>query len=111
MPDNVGDRSACRNAQENPAPFAPPLDDPSLDKDPDMARHARLALVEHDRQFADRQLHLAQKRDDSQSRRVREGTENVDQLAHEATYKAFFISGQPAAAPQFPPPVIVPGPN
>src|SRR3546814_4899489 len=66
-----------------------------------MSRDARLALVEHDREFADRKLHLAQQRDDSQARRIRESAENVDKLAHEQTYKAFFISGQPSAAPRF----------
>src|SRR3546814_18539903 len=66
-----------------------------------MARYARLALVEHDRAFADRKLHLAQQRDDSQARRIRESAENVDKLAHAQTYKAYFISGQPSAAPRF----------
>src|SRR3546814_9262900 len=94
-------RSCGGDTQEDPASLAPPLDDPRLDEDTDMARYARLALVEHDREFADRKLHLAQQRHDSQSRRVRESAENVDKLAHEATYKAFFISGQPSAAPRF----------
>ncbi len=101
LTDNLGDRPFAGDAQENPASLAPPLDDSSLDKDTDMARYARLALVENDREFADRKLHLAQQRDDSQSRRIRESAENVDKLTHQRTYKAFFISGQPSAVPRF----------
>src|SRR3546814_20766902 len=66
-----------------------------------MSLYARLSLFGHGRWFADRKLHLAQQRHDSQSRRFRESAENVYKLAHEATYKAFFISGQPSAAPRF----------
>jgi len=102
LPDDFGDGSIARDAQEHPASLAPPFDDPCFDKDADMARDTRLALVEDDRQLADRQFHLAQQRDDSQPRRVRQGTENVDQFAHRPTYKAFFISGQPSVAPRFP---------
>ncbi|MBB6427665.1 hypothetical protein HDC35_003417 [Sphingopyxis sp. JAI128] len=101
LPDNFGDRPAGRDPQENPATFAPALDNSGLNQNANMARNARLTLIEHYRQFADRQLHFAQKRHDSQSRRVRQGSENVDQLAHRVTYKAFFISGQPSGAAQF----------
>src|SRR3546814_5139107 len=78
LTDNLRDRPFGGDAQENPASLAPPLDDPRLDEDTDMARYARLALVEHDREFADRKLHLAQQRDDSQARPSRGSAENVD---------------------------------
>src|SRR3546814_8947424 len=58
LTDNLGDRPCGGDTQEDPASLAPPLDDPRLDEDTDMARYARLALVEHDREFADRKLHL-----------------------------------------------------
>src|SRR3546814_5790549 len=100
LTDNLGDRPCGGDTQEDPASLAPPLDDPRLDEDTDMARYARLALVEHDREFADRKLHLAQQRHDSQSRRVRESAENVDKLAHEATYKDFFLYCQHRQEPR-----------
>src|SRR3546814_19472882 len=103
LTDNLGDRPCGGDTQEDPASLAPPLDDPRLDEDTDMARYARLALVEHDREFADRKLPLAQQRHDSQSRRVRAGAEHVDKLPPPATYTAFFIYRTPSAAPQFSP--------
>ena len=42
-----------------------------------MARHARLALPEDLRQFADRQLHHPQQREDAQPRRVGQRLEAV----------------------------------
>src|SRR3546814_16919840 len=99
LTDNLRDRPFGGDAQENPASLAPPLDDPRLDEDTDMARYARLALVEHDREFADRKLHLAQQRHDTQARRHRESAENVEKPAHEPTNKAFFISCHTNPAP------------
>ena len=101
--DDIGDGPLFDDPQEHPAPLAPPLDNPCLGEDADVARNARLALVEHRGQLADRQFHLAQQRDDPQARGVRKGAKNVEQLGHIFTYKAFFISGQPARKPRFPP--------
>ena len=42
-----------------------------------MARHAGLALAEHLRKFADRQLHDPQQREDPQPRRVGERLETI----------------------------------
>ena len=42
-----------------------------------MARNARLALAEHLRQFADRQLHQPQQREDAQPRRVGKRLESI----------------------------------
>ena len=79
---HVGTRPLFGDAQEDPAPLAAALDDPGFGEDTDVARNARLALLEHRRQLADRQLHLAQQGDNAQARRVGQGPENVDQLAH-----------------------------
>ena len=99
--DDFANRAALGDTQENPASLVAALDHAGVHKNTHMPRHARLALVEHDRQFADRQLHLAQQGDDSQPRRIRQGAENVEELSHEATYKAFFISGQWNTEPCF----------
>ena len=42
-----------------------------------MARHARLALAEHLRKLADRQLHQPQQGEDPQPRRVGERLESI----------------------------------
>src|SRR3546814_16650461 len=55
-----------------------------------------------DLQFADRQFHLAQERDDSQPGRIGKSAKNIEQLSHDMGYKAFFISGQRGATPLFP---------
>ena len=80
--DRLADRAAFDDAQEHPAPLAPPLDQPGLDEDADVARHARLALPQHGGEFADRQFHLAQQRDDPQPGRVRQSAEDVEQISH-----------------------------
>src|SRR3546814_7967774 len=45
LTDNLRDRPFGGDAQENPASLAPPLDDPRLDEDTDMARYAQLAQI------------------------------------------------------------------
>ena len=52
--------------QEYPAAFLAPLEHTGVGEDLQMARHSRLALAEHQRQFADRQLHPPQQREDAQ---------------------------------------------
>src|SRR3546814_4733423 len=98
----ISDWSSDVCSSDLPASLAPPFDDSGLDQYADMARHARLTLVEHDRQFADRQFHLAQERDDSQPGRIGKSAKNIEQLSHDMGYKAFFISGQRGATPLFP---------
>src|SRR3546814_18902530 len=55
-----------------------------------------------DLQFADRQFHLAQERDDSQPRRIGKSAKNIEQLSNDMGCKAFFITGQRGATPLFP---------
>ena len=53
------------------------LDEPGIGEDPDVARHARLALPEDEGQLADRQLHDPQKRQDPHPRRVGKRLETI----------------------------------
>ena len=55
-----------RKRQEYPAAFLAPLDDAGVGQDAQVARHARLALPKHLRQFANRQFHVAKQRQDAQ---------------------------------------------
>ena len=52
--------------QEHPAAFLAPLDHAGVGENLQMARDPRLALAEHQRQLADRQLHDPQQREDAQ---------------------------------------------
>jgi hypothetical protein len=61
------------DGQEYPAAFAAPLHDSRIGKDANVARNARLTLIQDDRKLSDRELHPAQKRENPQSRRVGEG--------------------------------------
>ena len=63
--------------QEHPAAFLAPLEHPGVGEDLEMARNARLALAEHLRQLADRQLHQPQQRDDAQPRRIGKRLESI----------------------------------
>ena len=63
--------------QENPAAFLAALEHAGVGEDLEVARHARLALPEHLRQLADRQLHQPQQRDDAQPRRVGKRLESI----------------------------------
>jgi hypothetical protein len=57
-----------------------------------MAGNARLALSQHLRQFANRQFHRPQKRDDSQPGGIGKRPESVEGFGHMFRYKEFFIS-------------------
>ena len=57
-------------AHEHPAAFLAPFGQPGVAQDADMARHARLTLPQHLREFAHRQLHMGQQAHDAQPRRV-----------------------------------------
>ena len=61
-----------RAAQEHPRSLAPPLGQHGIAQDFHMARDARLALPQHLRQFAHRQLHVGQQPHDPQPGRVRQ---------------------------------------
>jgi len=63
--------------KEHPAAFLAPVDDAGIGEDPDMARDARLALVEQLGELSDRQLHSGEQRDDPQTRRVGHGLEQL----------------------------------
>ena len=63
--------------QEHPAALLAPLEHAGIGEDLQVARHARLALPEHLRQLADRQLHQPQQRDDAQPGRVGKRLEAV----------------------------------
>ena len=63
--------------QEHPAAFLAPFDHPGIGEDLEMARHPRLALGENLGEFADRQFHPPQKREDPQPGRVRKRLEQV----------------------------------
>src|SRR3546814_9890620 len=86
--EDIAYRAVPDDTQEYPASLAQPFDDSGLDQYADMARHARLTLVEHDRQFADRQFHLAQERDDSQPGRIGNSAENNEQLSNDTNGRA-----------------------
>ena len=63
--------------QKNPASFLAPLEDAGVGEDLEVARDPRLALAEDLRQFAHRQFHQPQKRDDPQPGRIGECLEAV----------------------------------
>ena len=63
--------------QEHPAAFLAALDHAGVGEDLEVARNARLALAEHLRELADRQLHSPQQREDAQPGRVGERLEQV----------------------------------
>ena len=73
-------RSRLGKLEINPAPLLAAADQPRIAKDSDMARYARLALAEQLRQFADRQLHRPQQRQDAQPRRVGQRLEKRGKL-------------------------------
>ena len=50
-----------------------------------MARDARLALAEHLRQLADRQLHQPQQREDAQPRRIGQRLESIGERKRRVT--------------------------
>ena len=77
-PQSGADASRRAQRDEHPAAFLAALGEPGVAEDLDMARHARLALPEHLRELADRQLHRAQQREDAQPRRVGKRTEDVE---------------------------------
>ena len=70
-PLRIGER------QEHPAALLAPLEHAGVGEDLEVARNARLALAEHLRQLADRQLHQPQQREDAQPRRIGERLESV----------------------------------
>ena len=75
---NIGSiRSGIGERQEHPAAFLAPLEHAGIGEDLEMARDSRLALPEHLRQLADRQLHQPQQREDAQPRRVGKRLETV----------------------------------
>ena len=63
--------------QEHPASLLAPLEHPGVGEDLEMARDARLALPEHLRQLAHRQLHQPQQHHDAQPGRVGERLESI----------------------------------
>ena len=65
-----GPARADRAAQEHPAAFFAALGQGCIAQDPHMTRDARLALPQHLRQFADRQLHRGEQAHDAQPGRV-----------------------------------------
>ena len=78
-------RSGGGQRQEHPAAFLAPLDDAGIGEDLDVARDPRLALGENLGQFADRQFHPPQEREDAQPRRVRKRLEQVGKGKDRAT--------------------------
>ena len=83
--------------EEDPAAFLAAARDPGFAKNADVTRNARLALPEHLREFADRQLHPPQQRDDPQSRRIGKRTKDGERAFHlRPSYKEFFICRQRA---------------
>ena len=63
------------SAQENPAAFAATLGKACIAQNTDMARHTRLALPQHLRQFAHRQFHGRQQPRNAQARRISKSLE------------------------------------
>ena len=70
------DRARLGQRQEHPAALLAPLEHAGVGEDLQMARHPRLALAQHLRQLADRQLHQPQQREDAQPRRIGERLES-----------------------------------
>ena len=70
--------------QEHPAAFLAALEHAGVGEDLQVARHPRLALAEHLRQLADRQLHDPQQREDPQPRRIGKRLETVGERAGSA---------------------------
>ena len=68
--DQGGGARSGGQSEEHPAAFLVPVDQPRIGKNFDVARDPGLALAEHLRQFADRQFHRPQERDNAQPRRV-----------------------------------------
>ncbi len=64
----------------DPAAFLAPADQARVGKDADVARYARLALAQQLGQFADRQLHRPQQREDPQPRRIGQRLEKRGKL-------------------------------
>ena len=65
--------------KEHPAAFLAAIDDAGIAQDLDVARDARLALVEHLRELADRQFHRPQQGKDPQPRGIGQSLEQVRQ--------------------------------
>ncbi len=63
--------------QEDPAAFLAALEGAGVGEDLEVPRNPRLALSQHLRQFADRQLHQAQQREDAQPGGIGQGLESV----------------------------------
>jgi len=78
--------------QEHPAALLAPLGKARIAQDPGMARDARLALSEHLRELADRQLHRRQQPHDPQPGRVRKRAQGGFDPHRRTTYKESFIS-------------------
>ena len=71
------DPIGLRERQEHPAAFLAALEHSRVGENLEVARHARLALPEHLRQFADRQLHHPQQRQDAQPGRIGKRLETI----------------------------------
>ena len=89
-----GPARADRALEEHPAAFLAPLGEPGIAEDADVARDPRLALPQHLREFAHRQLHVRQQAHDAQPCRVgKRAQERVD-LHFDGGYKDIFICVQ-----------------
>ena len=69
-----------RQLEENPASLLPTADETRFAQDSDVSRYAWLALAQHLRQFADRQLHRPQQCQYAQPRRVGQRLEKRGKL-------------------------------
>ena len=75
-------RAARAEAIEDPAAFAKAVEKTRLAQQLQMARHARLALPEDLRQFADRQLAAGAQNQEAQSRRLGHRAQGGEHFAH-----------------------------
>ena len=73
-------RSGSASWKIDPAPLLAAPTSPESVEDPNVPGHARLALAQQLRQFADRKLHDPQKRDDSQPRWIGQRLEKRGEL-------------------------------
>ncbi len=87
-------RLTIAQRDEDPAAFLAALGQFGIDQNLHMATDARLALPQHLRQFAHRQLHRAQQRQYAQPRRIAEGAKDFERVGHGSRYKDIFICGQ-----------------
>ena len=78
--DKVENRLRARvggQRQEHPAAFLVAVEQAGVAENLHVARDARLALAQHVRQFADRQFHIAQERQDADPRRIGKRLEKI----------------------------------